>query len=141
MILASLVDGTRASGNHEVFVVGHKLDRAFRILPYGFLLDEDSEAQCMKHVIAPPPGLKRYDLIRRFNANIPYNGLTYSVAQEGFFTENKGKLIVGCLESVLNETYPPEGDLFSTAKCEAQLQCLHRLFASKSGFQAFTAVP
>lgn len=140
LILASLLDGSRASGNREIFVLGRAFDRALRILPPGYLLDEDSESLCMRHVISPPPGLKRYDLIRRFNANVPYNGLTYSVSQEGFFTENKGKLIVGCLESVLAECYPAE-DADSVFKCEAQLQCLHRLFASKSGFQAFTAVP
>lgn len=59
---------------------------------------------------------------------------------QGFFTENKGKLIVGCLESVLAEVYSAD-DVDSVWKCESQLQCLHRLFASKSGFQAFTAVP
>lgn len=139
-ILASLLDGSRASGNRDVFVLGHKFDRGLRLLPHGFLLDEDNESLCMRHVISPPPGLKRYDLIRRFNANIPYNGLTYSVPQEGFFTENKGKMIVSCLESVLAESYSAvEAD--SIFKCEAQLQCLHRLFASKSGFQAFTAIP
>lgn len=53
-----------------------------------------------------------------------------------FFTENKAKTIVACLESVLMENF---GDEIN--KCEAQLQCLRRLFASKSGFQAFTAVP
>lgn len=140
LLLASLLDGARASGNHEVFVLGRRYERSLRILPHGFLLDEESESQCMRHVISPPPGLKRYDLIRRFNANIPYNGLTYSVSQEGFFTENKGKLIVGCLESVLAEVYSAD-DVDSVWKCESQLQCLHRLFASKSGFQAFTAVP
>lgn len=91
-------------------------------------------------------------MIRRFNANIPYNGLTYSIHQEviikfyhelkqfeGFFTENKGRVIVGCLESVLNETYTKDEPEY-VLKVEAQLACLHRLFASKSGFQAFTSV-
>lgn len=55
---------------------------------------------------------------------------------QGFFTENKSKTIVACLESVLMENFGNEIN-----KCEAQLQCLRRLFASKSGFQAFTAVP
>ncbi|KAK6045213.1 hypothetical protein COOONC_17282, partial [Cooperia oncophora] len=85
-------------------------------------------------------GLKRSELIRRFNANIPYTGLTYSVAQEGFFTENKGKVIVGALEAVLGESYDKDDPNY-VYKCEAQLQCLRRLFASKSGFQAFTEVP
>ncbi|EFO23478.1 hypothetical protein LOAG_05008 [Loa loa] len=136
LILTSLIDGSRASGNQYLFVTCSKYDRALRIIPYKFLLDEDTESQCMRHIISVPPGLKRYDLIRRFNANIPYGGLTYTVSQEGFFTENKAKTIVACLESVLIENFGSEIN-----KCEAQLQCLHRLFASKSGFQAFTAVP
>ncbi|KAK6107132.1 DnaJ domain family protein [Brugia pahangi] len=136
LILTSLIDGSRASGNQYIFITCSKYDRALRIIPYKFLLDEDTESQCMRHVISVPPGLKRYDLIRRFNANVPYGGLTYTVSQEGFFTENKAKTIVACLESVLMENFGNE-----ISKCEAQLQCLHRLFASKSGFQAFTAVP
>lgn len=58
---------------------------------------------------------------------------------QGFFSENKGKLIIGCLEAVLGELYPVD-EISSVSKCEAQLYCLRRLFASKSGFQAFTAV-
>uniref|UniRef100_A0A158R602 J domain-containing protein n=1 Tax=Syphacia muris TaxID=451379 RepID=A0A158R602_9BILA len=139
-ILASIIDGSRASGNREIFVACHMFDRSLRILPYKYLLDEDSEMQCMRFIVSPPAGLKRYDLIRRFNANIPYNGLTYSVPQEGFFTENKGKLIVSCTDIVLSEVCGIN-DVDSIFKCEAQMHCLHRLFASKSGFQAFTAVP
>ncbi|WKX89857.1 hypothetical protein Q1695_009030 [Nippostrongylus brasiliensis] len=139
LIIASLVDGARAAGNQLVFVTSHRFDQALRLLPNNQLLDEDGESQCMRHVIAPPPGLKRSDLIRRFNANIPYTGLTYSVSQEGFFTENKGKVIVSALEAVLTECYDKD-DANYVYKCEAQLQCLRRLLASKSGFQAFTEV-
>ncbi|VDM52100.1 unnamed protein product, partial [Angiostrongylus costaricensis] len=89
----------------QVFVTSHRFDQSLRLLPHGQLLDEESESQCMRHIIAPPPGLKRSDLIRRFNANIPYTGLTYTISQEGFFAENKGKVIVGALEAVLGECY------------------------------------
>ncbi|CAJ0944421.1 unnamed protein product, partial [Mesorhabditis belari] len=139
LILASLIDGTRASGNEQVFVIGHRFDRSLRLMPYSGLLDEDAESQCMRHIIAPPLGLRRTDLVRRFNANIPYNGLTYATNQEGFFTENKGKIIVQCLECVLQEKYTKE-DANAVHRVEAQLQCLRRLFASKSGFHAFTEV-
>lgn len=54
LLLASLLDGARASGNHEVFVLGRRYERSLRILPHGFLLDEESESQCMRHVISPP---------------------------------------------------------------------------------------
>ncbi|VDO78071.1 unnamed protein product, partial [Onchocerca flexuosa] len=85
LILTSLIDGSRASGNQCLFVTCSKYDRALRIIPYKFLLDEDTESQCMRHIISVPPGLKRYDLIRRFNANIPYDGLTYTASQEVYF--------------------------------------------------------
>lgn len=79
-------------------------------------------------------------MICRFNANVPYHGLTYSQANEGFFSDNsKGRLIVNCLEAVLGESYTPDEPL-SVLKAEAQMACLHRLFASKTGFQAFTAI-
>ena len=57
---------------------------------------------------------------------------------QGIFSENKGKVILNALESVLNESYNKEDDPHYIHKHEAQLQCLRRLFASKSGFQAFT---
>lgn len=78
-------------------------------------------------------------MIRRFNSNIPYNGLTYSTPKEGLFTADKGRIIIGCLEAVLAESYPKE-EADAVFKIESQLACLHRLFASKSGFQAFTDV-
>uniref|UniRef100_A0A8R1HPJ1 J domain-containing protein n=1 Tax=Caenorhabditis japonica TaxID=281687 RepID=A0A8R1HPJ1_CAEJA len=139
LILASLLDGIRASGNNEVFVCGHRFERNLRIIPFSTSLDEDSESQCMKHIIAPPPGLRRCDLIRRFNANVPYSGLRFSKSHDGFFTENKGKVIVNAIEAVLAENYTKD-DKEHKHKTEAQLQCLRRLFASKSGFQAFTEV-
>lgn len=139
LILASLLDGIRASGNQEVFVCGHRFERNLRVIPFASSLDEDSESQCMKHIIAPPPGLRRCDTIRRFNANVPYSGLRFSKSHEGFFSENKGKVIVNAIEAVLNENYTKEEKEYKH-KTEAQLQCLRRLFASKSGFQAFTEV-
>ena len=35
--------------------------------------------------------------LRRFNANVSYSGLIYSVSAEGFFAENKEKLIHAAL--------------------------------------------
>lgn len=53
-LLASLVDGIRASGNYQVFVTSRKFDRSLRILPFGQFLDEDGEAQLLKHIINVP---------------------------------------------------------------------------------------
>ncbi|CAD5210525.1 unnamed protein product [Bursaphelenchus xylophilus] len=139
-ILSTLIDGSRASGNYQIFISSRRYERDLRLLPFKQLLDEDGEAQLLKHIVDVPPGLRRSDMIRRFNANIPYNGLTYSQPKDSFFSDNnKSRNIVNCLEAVLAESYPPDEPM-SLLKCEAQMACLHRLFASKVGFQAFTAV-
>jgi len=139
LILASLIDGSRGSSNYQIYVASRPYEKHLRILPFKYLLDEDGELQLMRHITNVPPGLKKSDMIRRFNANVPYNGLTYSAPSEGFFSDNKGRVIIGCLEAVLSESYLKD-EIDGVFKTEAQLACLHRLFASKSGFQAFTAV-
>lgn len=48
------MDGSRASGNLNVHVLGSSYQYSFRLLPHGFLLDEDSESLCMRHIISPP---------------------------------------------------------------------------------------
>ncbi|GMR56372.1 hypothetical protein PMAYCL1PPCAC_26567, partial [Pristionchus mayeri] len=139
LIIASLIDGARASGNSQVFVTSHRFDRSLRLIQHTARLDAEGESQCMRHIIAPPPGLKRTDLIRRFNANIPYNGLMHARESESFFTENKEKVIVACLEAVLSENYAKE-EPSAIHRCGEQLFCLRRLFASRAGFHAFTEV-
>lgn len=76
-------------------------------------------------------------------------------------SDSKGRSIINCLEAVLSESYiesntnsgqamspfvthnskKNENDSVDVIfKIEGQLACLHRLFASKIGFQAFTSV-
>ncbi|KAL3096073.1 hypothetical protein niasHS_005832 [Heterodera schachtii] len=160
-LLAALLDGIRGSGNYQVHLISSQRHfRAMRMLQFGQSLDEDSEVLLLKHIINVPAGLKRIDMVRRFNANIPYNGLYHSNQSEGFFTDNKSKTIVACLDAVLSEqivqqqqdmvvqtqrvvnnVHAPVVDTTEPIiRIEAQLACLHRLFASKTGFQAFTTV-
>uniref|UniRef100_A0A0N4Z1M3 J domain-containing protein n=1 Tax=Parastrongyloides trichosuri TaxID=131310 RepID=A0A0N4Z1M3_PARTI len=140
LVLASIIDGTRSSGNLEVFVfAANCFDRSIRLLPHKYLLDEEGETLLLKHIISPPTGFSRYDLFRRFNSNIPFNGLTHSQPNEGFFQSNKGKMIITTIESVLAESYSKDEE-YSILKGQSQLQCLHRLFASKAGFQAFSDI-
>lgn len=63
LILASLVDGTRGSGNYNVFVSSRRYERSMRLLPFRQLLDEEGETQLMKQIINVTPGLKRSDVI------------------------------------------------------------------------------
>jgi DnaJ family protein C protein 13 len=57
---------------------------------------------------------------------------------QGFFTENKEKLITAALQALVQK----EGDqsAISLADLEAQFQALRRLVASKVGFSAFTTL-
>lgn len=105
LILASLLDGVRASGNTDAFVCCRRPDRGLRLTPYRVLLDEESESQLMRQIINPPcasssccewanfyrflAGHRRSDLMHRFNMNIPYGGLTYSLSQEVWRVEEK----------------------------------------------------
>ncbi|KAI3415622.1 hypothetical protein GPALN_005220 [Globodera pallida] len=158
-LLAALVDGARGSGNYQVHVISSRRHfREMRLILFGHTLDEDSETLLLKHMVNVPAGLKRIDMVRRFNANIPYNGLSHSTPSEGFFTDSKAKTIVACLDAVLSEQIgqqqqdvqtqrvvnnvhaPVVDPLEPLTRIEAQMACLHRLFSSKTGFQAFTTV-
>ncbi|KAL7076697.1 hypothetical protein ACQ4LE_003778 [Meloidogyne hapla] len=141
-LLAALIDGARSCGNYQIHVISPQKYKTMRLVPFGFCLDEEAEQHLLKLILQVPPGLKRIDMIRRFNANVPYNGLSYSAPSEGFFSDSKGKTIISCLEAVILEQYEVskiDQHEIST-QIEAQLACLHRLFAAKSGFQAFTTV-
>lgn len=97
-ILTALIDGARGSGNYQLYVMSKRISRNFRLLPLNYLLDEESEVTLMKHIINCPreiifgnirlytfkflAGLSRSLMIQRFNANIPYNGLSYSASSE-----------------------------------------------------------
>lgn len=80
--MASLLDGVRASGNRDVHVTMVPTHRGFRLGPLHLPVDEDVESLHMKFLQNPPPRRSFAECVRRFNANIPYNGLLYSVPQE-----------------------------------------------------------
>lgn len=54
---------------------------------------------------------------------------------QGLFTENKDKIILGALSSLVSK------ELETNAEVEAQFHALRRLVASKVGFMAFTSLP
>ncbi|CAK5087798.1 unnamed protein product [Meloidogyne enterolobii] len=141
-LLAALIDGARSCGNYQIHVISPQKYKTMRLVPFGFCLDEEAEQHLLKLILQIPPGLKRIDMIRRFNANVPYNGLSYSAPSEGFFSDSKGKTIISCLEAVILEQYEVSkiDQHEISIQIEAQLACLHRLFAAKAGFQAFTTV-
>ncbi|CAG9859086.1 unnamed protein product [Phyllotreta striolata] len=138
-LLASLLDGVRAAGNKDVHVTMVPTDRGLRLGPLGIPVDEEAESLHIKLLMNPPPSKTFFQCLRRFNTNIPYSGLLYSVTQEGIFSENKDKLITGVLQSLVSKDSDPKA--ISLEELEAQFQALRRLVASKVGYAAFTKLP
>lgn len=136
-LLSSLMDGVRASGNQEIHVQMAPTKRGYRQCPYYQPCDEEVEAHHLRFLHQPPA--KFFEAVARFNANISYSGLLHAVSQETLFAENKEKLIVQGISSLLANEYDvrsiPAEDL------EAFFHALRRLVASKAGFEAFTTLP
>uniref|UniRef100_A0A8C9S306 DnaJ heat shock protein family (Hsp40) member C13 n=1 Tax=Scleropages formosus TaxID=113540 RepID=A0A8C9S306_SCLFO len=136
-LLASLLDGVRASGNRDVCVKMVPTQRGQRWGLMSMPVDEEVESLHLKFLAAPPNG-NFGDAVFRFNANISYSGVLHAVTQDGLFSENKEKLINNAILALLSQ----EVELPSTnAELESHFQALRRLVASKAGFQAFTQLP
>ncbi|XP_012268108.2 dnaJ homolog subfamily C member 13 isoform X2 [Athalia rosae] len=134
-LLASLLDGVRASGNRDVHVKMYPISRGKRLGPLNLPVDEEVETSHVKFLQQPPGNKSFSEILERFNANAPYNGLHYSTSQDGLFTENKDKVILGALNSLVIK------ELETNSEVEAQFHALRRLVASKVGFTAFTTLP
>lgn len=136
-LLATLLDGVRASGNQEVHVKMYPTNMGFRQSPFYQPVDEEVEAHHLKFLQQPPS--KFFEAVARFNANISYSGLLHAVTQDTLFAENKEKLIVQGLNALLANEY----DVSSVAldELESFFHALRRLVASKAGFEAFTTLP
>lgn len=82
-MLATLLDAVRSGGNQNVHVRSSSTPRGKRVVPLYSPVDEDTEASLLRHVIHnfQYPG-KRFEILARFNANISYGGLNYSVTQD-----------------------------------------------------------
>uniref|UniRef100_A0A4W4F3V2 J domain-containing protein n=1 Tax=Electrophorus electricus TaxID=8005 RepID=A0A4W4F3V2_ELEEL len=136
-LLASLLDGVRASGNRDVCVKMAPTQRGQRWGLLSMPVDEEVESLHLKFLAAPPNG-NFADAVFRFNANISYSGVLHAVTQDGLFSENKEKLINNAILALLSQEAELAGP---NADLEAQFQAIRRLVASKAGFQAFTQLP
>lgn len=81
-LLASLLDGVRASGNRDVNVKMCPVARGKRLGPFDLPVDEEVEMMHLKYLQQIPPGRLFADVLERFNANIPHSGLNYSISQD-----------------------------------------------------------
>ncbi|TPP40896.1 DnaJ protein, partial [Fasciola gigantica] len=165
-LIASLLDGVRASGNQDVCVRSMPINRGLRFGPVTVPPTEEIESVHLRFLRQQPEGISFWEVLQRFNANVSYSGLIHSVTQDGVFAENKEKLIKEALSAIL--TQPPPGSDASLRDSlpgvgsrtvdrqsavlqvdpnlhlillEAQFHALRRLVASKAGFNAFTQLP
>ena len=92
-LLASLLDGARASGNPDVHVRMNWLERGRRLGPLDVQIAEEVESSHLKFLAAQPVGWDFAQAVSRFNANVAYSGLLHAVTEEHLFAENKEKLI------------------------------------------------
>eukprot|EP01147_Barroeca_monosierra_P008081 gene8081-757_t len=109
-LLASLLDSVRATGNKCVCVQMAPTDRAERFQPLTTPPEEEVESSLLKFIASP---------------------------NTGWFKENKEKLILAALSSLLKQ-----GDQSDSPEHIAgEFLAIRRLVASKAGFQAFTHLP
>ena len=81
--MATLLDAVRSCGNQDVHVRINRTPRGKRVVPLSHCVDEETEANLLKLVINGfQYPIKRYEILERFNANIPHSGLNYSVTQD-----------------------------------------------------------
>lgn len=86
-LLATLLDAVRSSGNMDVHVKSSNSERNKRVVPLNVSVDEETEANLLRFIIHfYQYPVKRAEVLDRFNANIPYSGLNYSVSQDVSFS-------------------------------------------------------
>ncbi|XP_065077705.1 dnaJ homolog subfamily C member 13 isoform X2 [Ochlerotatus camptorhynchus] len=138
-LLATLLDAVRSCGNQDVHVRISKTPRGKRVGPLTASVDEETEANLLRYIISCYQyPVKRFDVLERFNANIPYSGLNYSVTQDSLFSENKERLITGALQALVGGGAKEDMNQLNNVELEASFHVLRRLLASKVGFAAFT---
>jgi DnaJ family protein C protein 13 len=81
-LLASMLDGVRASGNRDIFIKMKTTRRGIRIGPFSAFIDDEVEALHLKFLNQFPPGISLVELVTRFNVNIPYSGIVNAVSND-----------------------------------------------------------
>ena len=110
-MLASLLDSVRANGNRSVFIQTSASARGERFQPAHVPADEEVESSLLKYISAKDSGMVFALAVKRFNSNIDYSGLVHAVTADGWFKENKEKLILGALQSLLDNGQQKASDL------------------------------
>ncbi|XP_030387822.1 dnaJ homolog subfamily C member 13 isoform X2 [Scaptodrosophila lebanonensis] len=141
-LLATVLDAVRSSGNQDVHIRIGNTPRGKRYVPLNSSVDEETEANLLRLVINNFQNpAKRYEILERFNANVPHSGLNYSVTQDSLFAENKEKLILAALQALAQKEMDNPTAQLNNIELEAIFHALTRLLASKVGYAAFTNLP
>ncbi|XP_011292961.1 dnaJ homolog subfamily C member 13 isoform X2 [Musca domestica] len=141
-LLATLLDAVRSSGNQDVHIQIVNTPRGKRYVPLNSCVDEETEANLLRLVMNNFQNpAKRYEVLERFNANVPHSGLNYSVTQDSLFAENKEKLILSALQALAQKEVDNPTAQLTNLELEAIFHALTRLLASKVGYAAFTNLP
>ncbi|KAL5285788.1 DNAJC13 family protein [Megaselia abdita] len=141
-LLATVLDAVRSSGNMDVHVRIANTPRGKRFVPLINSVDEETEANLLRLIINNFQNqTRRFEILERFNANIPHTGLKYSVTQESLFAENKEKLIINALQALAQKEADNPTAQLSNLELEATFHAMSRLLATKVGYAAFTNMP
>eukprot|EP00039_Didymoeca_costata_P023981 m.8876 g.8876 ORF g.8876 m.8876 type:complete len:2271 (-) comp3968_c0_seq1:482-7294(-) len=136
-MLATLMDSIRAAGNNNVCIQIHRSQRGERYAPLTSAPEEEIESTLLKHLSQPTELVSFGTAVLRFNSNINFSGLVHAVSEEGWFKENKERLIFNALNALL-----VQGErTVSPAQAAGEFMAIRRLVASKAGFAAFTTLP
>ncbi len=111
--------------------------RGERFQNFGESPEEETESTLLKFIGSQNPGISFEDAVRMFICNVNYSGLVHAVTADGWFKENKEKLINTALGSLLQHGKATT----SVHHLAGEFQTIRRLVASKAGFASFTKVP
>lgn len=136
-LLASLLDSVRATGNTTCAVQMKPTLRGERFQNFNESPVEETESVLLKFIGLQTPGISCEEAVRMFNCNINYSGLVHAVTADGWFKENKEKLINAALAALLEHGK----DTITSDYLAGQFMTIRRLVASKAGFGSFTKAP
>lgn len=147
-LLASLVEGVRASNNIDVHVKMMPTNLGLRCGPLYVPVEDEIERSHLRAFQTLPIGWSFMDAVHRFNTVCSYSGLTSSMPEDhSLWSESRSRLIEAALMSFVDNSDGgsiPICDSYNTgqqnikpADVEQYYQAIRRLVASRRGFALF----
>lgn len=141
-LLAHVSDAARRAGNNNVAIMSRAMDRGKRAGPLNAAITEEIESTLLRCLMDPskgghPTGMPFNEVVEFFNANVEYSGLRYSENKDGFFVENREKMIFGAVQALLDNFPRTEQPILLMQ----QFYALRRLCVTRVGFSSAAIVP